>query len=561
MKLYTAAQMREADIRATEAGVSTSLLMEAAGSAVADRLLDLFPTAASVLVLCGKGNNGGDGYVVARRLLAGGPPVKVLELSDQPSTPAAAAARTALVEAGGEPEPLTAASLQEWVDRHCGEAGAAIEAVIVDALLGSGLDRPLREDLAELVTIINSGPCQVLAIDVPTGIDADSPNPPGAHVRADATVQLAGPKIAAYFHPARAAYATGHDLRQRAEFVADIGIPRAVLDELSDVLVLDESLLRAWLPPRPATAHKYDAGTVAVIAGSQRYLGAAELACRGAWRGGAGLVTLVANARLAGAWPETIFAPLDAAEPSHDAAHSGSEYVRELPRWPPPGLEPRHAAACVVGPGLDPGSLWLLEPLLDWSPGPLVFDAAALEPAALMRALAEGPDDVAARIVLTPHAGEAARLLSHGSEPVSAHDIAGDPLAHALRLAETTGATVVLKGPTTVIAKPGGGAAVSSRGHRGMAAGGTGDVLAGLLGALLAAPTGNGEGGSPQHRGGDASGRDAVSPVNLFERACLAVFVHGVAGERAARALGNALIANDLVDELGLTLAGLGWGA
>src|SRR5690606_36515403 len=170
---------------------------------------ELYPSTAAVLVLCGKGNNGGDGYVVARQLLVGGPPVSVLELSDTPGTQAAARARRALLEAGGQPERLTLASLQSWQDAHCGDTGAALGAVRVDALLGSGLDRPLSGELAELAEAVNRCACRVLAIDVPTGIDSDSPEVLGPHVQADATVQLAGPKVASYFHPARAAYAKG----------------------------------------------------------------------------------------------------------------------------------------------------------------------------------------------------------------------------------------------------------------------------------------------------------------------------------------------------------------
>lgn len=536
MKLFTAAQMQEADLRAAESGVSTTVLMEAAGSAVTARLMELFPSAWAVLVLCGKGNNGGDGYVVGRQLLNGGPPVTVLELSDQPLTEAAAKARQALLAEGGEPLPLTLSSLREWVDAHCGEPGAAIEAVVVDALLGSGLNRPLSDELEQLVEVLNQCPCQVLAVDVPTGIDSDEPVPPGAHVQAAATVQLAGPKLASYFHPARAAFGTAPQRRAKIEFVADIGIPRAILDELSDVIVLDEALTRSKLPERELTAHKYAAGTVAVVAGSPRYLGAAELACRGAWRGGAGLVTLVAAERLPAAWPETIHVKLEPAEASSQAVHSGSEEVSSLPPWPPAGLEPRHAATSVVGPGLDADSLWLLEPLLAWAPGPVVLDAGALAPEVLLPLL-EASDAAAERLVITPHAGEAARLLTSGAADVAPSDVNTDPLGSARRLQELTGAVVVLKGPTTVIAGPGRQAAVSSRGHPGMASGGSGDVLAGLIGAHLAAP----------------------GSLSAFERACTAVFVHGVAGERASGRFGHALVASDIVDEIGPALVALGW--
>src|SRR5690606_31048818 len=197
-------------------------------------------------------------------------------------------------------------------------------------------------------------------------------------------------------------------------------------------------------------------------------------------------------------------------------------------------------------------SLWLLGPLLAWSPNAVVIDATALLPEALLPALAGAPAGLASRLVLTPHAGEAARLLAQlnldrgdaqGSGPADSRPaetgaaaVNADPLTAAARLAAATDAIVVLKGPTTVVARPDGEAALSSRGHPGMASGGTGDVLAGLIGALTAT---------------------TKSPRELFERTCLAVFMHGVAGENAAARLGDSLLAGDVVEELAGVLAGL----
>src|SRR5690606_23957981 len=141
------------------------------------------------------------------------------------------------------------------------------------------------------------------------------------------------------------------------------------------------------------------------------------------------------------------FARLESTPSSHEAFHSGSEEVAGVPLWPPGGLEPRHAASCVVGPGLDPGSLGLLGPLLEWAPGPVVLDAGALLPEVLLPLLERSPR--AADLVITPHAAEAARLLSFASDPVTPRQVAADPLGSAVRLHELTGAVVVLKGPTT----------------------------------------------------------------------------------------------------------------
>lgn len=499
--------MASADRLAGEAGVSVDELMAAAGKAVARELIARFPEAKRALVLCGSGNNGGDGYVAAtelqRRLH-----VTVLELSPEPRSPAASGARHRLTEAGVSPAPLEPGSVGVWLEETDPNQG-----VVVDALLGSGLARPLDGDLARVVQIVNDASVPVVAVDVPTGVDADRATAPGEHIKADVTVQLAGAKIASAFYPVRAAFHGARPGRPSEVVVADIGVPSQVLSSVSPTLYLDAATVSGWLPRREATAHKYRVGTVTVVAGSERYLGAAELVCRGAWRAGAGLVTLVAAARHPSAWPETIWC-----DPPKES-------------WPPASLSERAAEALVIGPGLDPDEpdspLSRLGDVLSWAPGPVVLDAGALAPDVLADTL---PRD-AGTAVITPHHGEAARLLAQVASEV---DVGDDPLGAARALTAATGAITVLKGPTTVIVAPDGREAVSDRGHPGMASGGTGDVLAGTLGALLAAP-----GGEP------------------FERCCLAVFAHGRAGEVASEARGAALIASDLVDVLPQVLLGI----
>lgn len=482
--------------------------MAAAGKAVAREVVSRFPEARRALVLCGGGNNGGDGYVAAGELLRE-LNVTVLEVSEEPRSAPAAAARASLLDRGGKPQALDTESVRSWLD-----GTSADEGVVVDALLGSGLRRPLEGRLEQVVRAVNEGDVPVVAVDVPTGVDADRATPPGEHVRADVTVQLAGAKVASVFHPARRAFSGARPEQPAEVVVIDIGIPSQVLADVSPTLLLDAPSVAAWLPGRAATAHKYSVGTVTVVAGSNRYLGAAELVCRGAWRSGAGLVTLVAAERHPSAWPETVLVP------PHDDG-----------QWPPNGLSEKSAGAMVIGPGLDPeaeGSLLArLGELLAWAPGPVVLDAGALQPDVLLTALPLGE----ATTVITPHHGEAARLLAAIGNEI---DIADEPITAARALTQATGAITVLKGATTVIVTPDGREAVSARGHPGMASGGTGDVLAGVLGALLAAP------------GGDA-----------FERCCLAVFAHGRAGEVAAEARATGLVASDLVDVMPRVLMGL----
>ncbi len=531
MRLYSAQQMRDVDARAAQLGVPPSHLMEAAGAAVAGALLERFPDTRLAVVLCGAGNNGGDGYVAAGHLLRRGLKVRLLELpaaaahaEDDAASPAAAA-RRAFLDAGGRAEPLHEASAADALALlEQARAAAGARPVLVDALFGSGLNRPMAGWLTRLAAEAKALGARVVAVDVPSGLDADSAQPMGPHVSADLTVVLAGHKLAGLFYPARAAYGEA--------VLADIGVPTEALDAFGGPGLLDAAQVATYLPRRAPDVHKYGAGTVCVVAGSERYLGAAELACRGAWRGGAGLVTLVAPARPPGAWPETILEP-------HDWSEAG---------WPPAGLEPRHAGTCVIGPGLSAAATRHLKRMLGWAPGPVVLDAGALHPEALAAAglpttlpdtlattLPDALPDTAPEtvpVVLTPHAGEAARLLGEGSL------VRRDPPAAAALLAQRYGATVVLKGPTTVIAEPGGRAALSTRGSPALASGGTGDVLAGLLGALLAAP----------------GGRQAV-----FERACLAAWAHGVAGELAAAELGYGLVASDVAAKLPAALLQLGW--
>ncbi len=485
VKLFTAQQMRDADARAVEAGMPTLLLMEAAGRAVADALAEAFPAARAALVLCGKGNNGGDGYVAARFLRGRGLPVVVLELAPEPHGDDARSARAALRAHGVMPAPLEPQRLASELQR-CD--------VVVDALLGSGLDRPLEGALAEHVRRVNDSGVRVVAVDVPTGVASDAPVPPGPYLQAALTVQLAGPKLAAAFEPARGAFGGWR--------VADIGIPADVLDASSDVTLLDAATVAPHRPRRSASAHKYSVGTTLVVAGSARYLGAAELASRAAYRAGAGLVTLAAERRAPAGWPEVVLQPLD--------------WGAAAPLGALDELDTKRAGALVVGPGLDERAVPYLPELLARFDVPVVLDAGALTTSPELREAARRHG----RCVLTPHAGEAARLLGTSSGDVSAR-----PLASAREIARRYGAVCVLKGATTTIAERDGRVAVSAHGHPGMAVGGTGDVLAGVLGAVL--PGGEG-----------------------FERACFGVVVHGLAGERAGARYGDGLVADDVVAEL-----------
>lgn len=486
MIMLTAEGLRAADAAAARAGVPTLLLMEAAGRALAAAVRRHWPEARRPLLLCGPGNNGGDGYAAARWLRLAGLEPAVLELPGARRDDAHAA-RTALA-AFLAPEPLAPDRL---------EAALARADLVVDALFGSGLRRPLAGGAAEAVARVNAAGLPVLSADLPSGVGADSPVPPGPFVRATRTLQFAAPKLSSAFYPARAAYG-------QAEVVG-VGHPPGALGA-GRARLLTSAAARAALPRRAPDTHKYRAGTVLVVAGSPRYPGAAELACRGAYRAGAGLVTLAGGPGVGGAPPEVVRQPLAWAAP---------EPLAQLA-----AVGDNRAGALVVGPGLDDRAEPHLAALISARAAPCVLDAGALVPRPALAAAVR----THGRCVLTPHHGEAARLLG-----TTAGAVRGDPLGAAERLAREWGATVVLKGPTTVVAPAAGAPLVSTRGAPGLATAGSGDVLAGVIAAFLAAP---------------------ASPGSLAGRVAAAVYLHGLAGELAWREVGDGMTALDVVERL-----------
>jgi ADP-dependent NAD(P)H-hydrate dehydratase / NAD(P)H-hydrate epimerase len=481
MKLFTAAQMRQADEGAVRAGIPLQKLMERAGQAVAEATLRRFPTAEHFLLLCGKGNNGGDGYVAARYLQQANKHVTVLELSSEPKGETKIARVVWLRQ--GTTGVLNTSNL-ELALQDCD--------VVIDALFGTGLTRALDDDLAQFIETVNRSGKPILSVDVPSGVGSDSGEVLGAHVQATHTVQLAGAKVSSAFHPAKAAFGSWE--------IADIGIPTTITESLSSLELLTDNLVRPWLPKREATAHKYSVGTVLVVAGSPRYLGAAELACRAAYRAGAGLVTLAAEARFFNSWPEIIFETLSWQDKPLETLQSISD---------------NRSQTRVIGPGLSEDAHRFLPDLIRRGKMPTILDAGALIGDTIWT------DTVRehGQCVVTPHYGEAAKLLRLRLE-----DIAKSPLESAQALAQKLNAVVVLKGATSVITSPDERTLISTRGHPGMATGGSGDVLSGCLGAWCA------------------------KADDLFERVAATVYLHGLAGERAANNYGNGLVASDLIE-------------
>ena len=432
------------DAAAAAAGHPPDALMARAGRAVAALVVQVAPAARRIAVLVGPGNNGGDGYVAAAELARRGRDVAVCELKEHPTTDVARAARDAL-------DALPAGS-RARLKRRLGPPDAAYLAgvdLIVDALLGAGRSRPVGGALLAWFDAVRDSGRPVLAVDVPSGLDADRAVADGPVLAATWTLQLSAAKPASFLEPARTLYG--------AWSLDGLGLPNA--------LVADHAVARAWdaaaagaaLPRRAPDVHKFRAGTVLVVAGSERYPGAAALAARGALRAGAGYVACAGPV-------------LDAeiVRVAWDATPAGGRALRAHDVG-------RRADALLIGPGLDVDDATLAA-LLEGAKVPTVLDGGALRPALAPLLRAHG------RALLTPHAGEAARWLGRPATTVAA-----DPLAAAAELADRTGAVVVLKGPGTVIAVPDGALHVVPGGPPALATAGAGDVLAGVIAALCAA--------------------------------------------------------------------------
>jgi hydroxyethylthiazole kinase-like uncharacterized protein yjeF len=481
LPLYTAAEVRELDrIAIGEAGIPGYTLMTRAGETCWRVLHDNWPDARRISVVCGTGNNGGDGYVVARLALAAGMQVQLLQLGDVANIHGdAARARQDYLKAGGQ------AMAFEQV---------ALDApdVIVDAMLGTGLERPLGGLWLDAALAINAAGCPVLAVDVPTGLLADSGHVPGEAVRANLTVTFIGRKRGLFT-------GLGPDYAGKVNFDG-LGVPADVCARMPAEVLLHTGPSPSGLPgPRRRAAHKGDFGHVLVIGGGPGMAGAVRLAGEAALRTGAGLVSLATHpahaAVVTAACPELI------GHPVADARQLRALLVR--------------VDVVVIGPGLgkSPWARQLLACVLEASQ-PLVVDADALN---LLAAEASRRDNW----VRTPPGGAAGRLLQQTTAAVQA-----DRFAAARELQDRYAGSVILKGAGTVISHGAGPMTVCAAGNPGMATAGMGDVLSGVIGGLLA---------------------QGMPPAGAAQAG---VCLHACAGDRAAQAGERGLLARDVIAEL-----------
>jgi NAD(P)H-hydrate epimerase len=479
--LYTASQVREFDrVAIEEAGIPGYTLMTRAGTAAWQELLRCWPSAHSIAVVCGTGNNGGDGYVLARLAREAGCRVQVLQLGDAGRIRGdALTAREAWQAAGGEGIAFAASSLAE-------------ADVIVDALLGTGLERPLEGAWLEAVNAINAAPAPVLALDIPSGLQADTGSVLGATVQAERTVTFIGRKRGLYTGdgPGYVGQVTFHDLQ----------VPDTVCQRVrAGASLVSRPPLGPLAKPRPRIAHKGHHGHVLLVGGDRGMNGAVQLAGLAALRTGAGLVSLATRpehaAAIAAASPELM---------SHGVA-SGRELAGLLGR----------ATVVAIGPGLGRSS-WsrdLFATVLQ-SRLPLLLDADALN------LLASEPSRHD-HWILTPHPGEAGRLLG-----MPARQVQADRFSALEGILHIFGGVAVLKGAGTLIGAAEAPVAVCASGNPGMATAGMGDVLTGVIAGLIA------------------------QGLALRQAATAGVSIHGLAGDRVALAGERGMMATDVIAAL-----------
>lgn len=484
MKIITCAKMKEAEAYAINSGISASRLMENAGSAAARYIRGIMPlTGLRCTVICGCGNNGGDGFVVARRLIETGAQITVVLACGQPRTTDASGMLERLQD-------ISVTILDYNRDRRRCVSLIARSDVIVDAIFGTGFHGRADETMSELFGYINSGMAKVFAIDMPSGANADSGSVEGTCVRADHTITFAAAK-------------TGHFLSPAVGYcgkisVMNIGIPDAALDDGSTAELLDLDYCRRALPVRERSSNKGDYGRVFCLCGSLTMPGAAYMSSTAATRCGAGLITLgvprCIHAPLVSKLSEVMTIPLEETESGAVSLRAKSRILSACAR----------ADAVLIGCGLslDAETVKLVCELVSSLSCTVVLDADGIN------AVAQHIDllrDSKANLILTPHPGEMSRLTGRPTAEIqqSRVDIARS-------FAMDNGVTLVLKGADTVVSLPDGRVFINPTGNPGMARGGSGDILAGMITGF------------------------AAQGLSNESAACCGVYIHGLAGDRCA---------------------------
>ncbi|MCU1305381.1 MAG: hypothetical protein JWN45_76 [Acidobacteriaceae bacterium] len=501
MKIVTAAEMREIDRATTEKyGVPSLTLMENAGSAVAEFVLDRFPHAQRIQVVCGRGNNGGDGFVAARKLQEAGKDVAVVLLVDLAELKGDAAAMFKQLPI----KPIVIRSTAELAQHAWNEAD-----LFIDAILGTGSRPPVEGVYAAAIERMNASEAPIVAVDIPSGANADGTQPnPEPLVHADAIVTFTALKPAHVFQ---------FDSVPTA--LKQIGTPPEAIVSTGDLNLITPHDFAVLLAPRKPDSNKGTFGHVLVLGGSLGKAGAAAMAGMAALRAGAGLVTVgtpkSVQATVAGFAPELMTDPLAETEKGTFSILA-LESLRKF-------SESKDVAA--IGPGIsgEQEAGQFVRAMLDRSQLPVVLDADGLNAFREHRGDLNGNNRP---LVITPHPGEMARLTG-----LSIQEIQSDRVGVARQYARDHNAYVVLKGHRTVIAEPGGRVWINNTGNPGMATGGTGDILTGIIAGLI-----------------------AQVPTDIPTAVIAGVYLHGMAGDLVRDEIGEtSLIATDLL--LGLPQA------
>lgn len=506
MYVVTPSQMREIDARAIRKyKISGLTLMENAGRAVAEQAEAMLApnSSGAVCIVCGPGNNGGDGLAAARLLKCRGCEVQVFLLGSMLKLKGDAKTNVRKLKTAK----IKINEIKGSAGIEALKAGLKKSGLVIDAIFGTGFKGPIGKNIAPAMDLINASGRPVLSADIPSGVDGETGRASDKAVRADVTVTMGLLKTGLLFHPGKA-------LAGKV-IIADIGFPeKAIAEQKINVHLADHHIARNWLPARKPDAHKGSCGTVLALAGSAGMTGAASLASLSAMRSGAGLVYLgipeslndIMEAKLT----EVITKPLPETR-NRTLSLSSQDRIYKLMA---------KADSLVIGPGLSahPETAELVQSVIRSSNLPTVLDADGLN------AFASRPELLrsAASLIMTPHYGELSRLIK-----ADISQIKGQPLKYALAAAKKFNQIIILKGAPTVTALPDGRAWINPTGNSGMATAGAGDVLAGLIAGLLA------QGLAPE--------RAAV----------LGVYLHGLAGDLAAEDKTEyCLLAGDIIEHL-----------
>lgn len=502
MQVLTAQEMRQAEISANEIGLEPIRLMENAGSAAARIIREQYVVAnMDIVILCGSGNNGGDGFVIARKLLEHGAKISIILPGDMPSTSQAMQMAERLRQL---PIPV-----HHWQQNPQGALAALQSAkLVVDAVFGIGFRRFLPEGMRGLFRCMQNITAPIVSIDIPSGMNADDGHCDPDTVRAAHTITFTALKPALTMSDNAPLYGKVH--------VVDIGIPATIWQAYAHTpTTIDKGMVQAHFPTRPANTHKGTYGHVLAVCGSYGMAGAAILAVKGALRCGAGLVSAAIPRSIypmvTTAQPEAVCLPLPETDKGYLSLPARSVLRQALPK----------ATAILIGCGLGQTeeTTAIVQDLLQNATCPVILDADGIN------VMAEHIDKRKARKapwILTPHPGEMARLCG-----ISVEEVEKDRAAIARRYATDHGVWVVLKGHRTLIASPDGDLLINPTGNPGMATGGSGDVLAGMIASFAA---------------------QGMTPTAA---AMCGVYLHGLAGDGAAARLSQrGMLPTDLLNEL-----------